>query len=497
MSKKQVGGADPAIIVLLFIVLIAGGVGIAYAVNDDFQAWVDGLGSDSGSGASVSPPCTGPSCPPVARTHTGGSGGSHPAKCGTDMPFCTDPCLTDYILNLGDGTTACKDTDGWPMALRLPTALNGCSTNSTGFVPAAYTNTSDRLMVVNPADGHGPSTSWEEHLSPDQKAALSKALAERNNDGFKYEGDTPGKKGIKPKPLEPSEYLCRKKCRCGPGSHSKIRDFISVQDTSIKGGWKGNWISAHEGEGTALTAALWTHTKDPAHIGVDCAKDIFLPDPDDSPDTAGTESVSCIKGQCITLSKAEAIVLGAVKAPTVKGGSGKTVKCPNYTALMGANFLPGGHWRPCRVYTGAECPNDIGIPCGNSYADEKSCSGGGCTGFTKCKVIGGTLGPMSAHSCSNIGNAAGTCDDNGDCANDAGGLSSQPMPDKHGKCGDDTIRKGEYTWLSTAPADVPPDPNSKLVSTLAQLYPPSAGRHISRSVASPSSPSVASPSTTK
>ena len=57
--QKQLGGADPAIIMLLFVVLIAGGVGIAYTVDDDFKDWVDNLVSGSGS-----PPCTGPSCPP-------------------------------------------------------------------------------------------------------------------------------------------------------------------------------------------------------------------------------------------------------------------------------------------------------------------------------------------------------------------------------------------------------------------------------------------------
>ena len=203
-KKKQVGGADPAILVLLFIVILAGGVGIAYAVNDDFQAWVDGLGSDSGSGASVSPPCTSPPCSPapVARTRTGGSGnkGGVIACDGADgvsSTECSSTCMKDKIAK---GDTTC--TIGG-QSIRL----DGSKGNKkTGLSPGGATCISNTRKLIDLTQltelPDVRSESPRVAIGTDGNAVDVTTYAKNIRDM----GTTPGSSPV---------YACRKMCGCG------------------------------------------------------------------------------------------------------------------------------------------------------------------------------------------------------------------------------------------------------------------------------------------
>lgn len=62
--KKQRGGADPALVGMLFLVLVSGGLGIAYELNDDFKGWVNDLiGGDDGVKTGCAKNTTEASCP--------------------------------------------------------------------------------------------------------------------------------------------------------------------------------------------------------------------------------------------------------------------------------------------------------------------------------------------------------------------------------------------------------------------------------------------------
>ena len=62
--KTQRGGADPALVGMLFLVLVSGGLGIAYELNDDFKGWVNDLiGGDDGVKPGCAKNTTEASCP--------------------------------------------------------------------------------------------------------------------------------------------------------------------------------------------------------------------------------------------------------------------------------------------------------------------------------------------------------------------------------------------------------------------------------------------------
>lgn len=108
--KKQRGGVDPALTGILLLVLVAGGFGIAYTVNDDFKGWIDGDGGDdhhSRSTGCASHPtesaCPSPACAwsggKCGNSNSGGSGGSGhtempvPSPCSsyTEQGSCSSP----------------------------------------------------------------------------------------------------------------------------------------------------------------------------------------------------------------------------------------------------------------------------------------------------------------------------------------------------------------------------------------------------------------------
>lgn len=63
-GKKQRGGADPALVGMLFLVLVSGGLGIAYELNDDFKRWVnDHISGDDGVKTGCAKNITDASCP--------------------------------------------------------------------------------------------------------------------------------------------------------------------------------------------------------------------------------------------------------------------------------------------------------------------------------------------------------------------------------------------------------------------------------------------------
>lgn len=107
---KQTGGADKAIVALLFAVIGAGGFTVAYALNDDVKNWANGLFEDDDHGDPKSSPCathtSSPECPTPrckwdagkCKKDTGESNNDNRSRLNREIKYPENKCSPPYMM---------------------------------------------------------------------------------------------------------------------------------------------------------------------------------------------------------------------------------------------------------------------------------------------------------------------------------------------------------------------------------------------------------------